>query len=89
MMTTSTGAGKAVTKVIPGLENKLTKRNWCNSSGSLAIMNFDLKNDTSVKMVNELIRKATLEALVNQIKYSMNTELVTLVILLVVRVRNQ
>ena len=47
-------------------------------SGSLAIMNLDLKNDTSVKMVNELIRKAALEgSLVNQIKYSMNTELVS------------
>ena len=80
MVITSTGAGKAVTKVIPGLENKLTANaiRVPTPNGSLAIMNLDLKNDTSVKMINELIRKAALEgALVNQIKYSMNTELVS------------
>ena len=47
-------------------------------NGSLAIINLDLKNKTSIDIINESIRKAALEgALVNQIKYSMNTELVS------------
>ena len=80
MVITSTGAGKAVTKVIPSLKNKLTANaiRVPTPNGSLAIINLDLKNKYSIYEVNELIRKAALEgSLVNQIKYSMNKELVS------------
>jgi glyceraldehyde 3-phosphate dehydrogenase len=80
MVITSTGAGKAVSKVIPSLNNKLTANaiRVPTPNGSLAIINLDLKNKTSIDIINESIRKAALEgALVNQIKYSMNTELVS------------
>ena len=80
MVITSTGAGKAVTKVIPSLKNKLTANaiRVPTPNGSLAIINLDLKNKYSVHEVNELIRNAALEgSLVNQIKYSMDKELVS------------
>ena len=80
MVITSTGAGKAVTKVIPSLKNKLTANaiRVPTPNGSLAIINLDLKNKYSVYEVNELIRNAALEgSLVNQIKYSMDKELVS------------
>ena len=80
MVITSTGAGKAVSKVIPELENKLTANaiRVPTPNGSLAIINLDLQHKSSVNEINELIRQAALEGpLVNQIKYSMNTELVS------------
>ena len=80
MVITSTGAGKAVTKVIPSLKNKLTANaiRVPTPNGSLAIINLDLTNKYSVYEVNELIRNAALEgSLVNQIKYSMDKELVS------------
>ncbi|MAZ55438.1 MAG: glyceraldehyde-3-phosphate dehydrogenase [Flavobacteriales bacterium] len=80
MVITSTGAGKAVTKVIPGLANKLTANaiRVPTPNGSLAIINLDLENNVSSEKINELIRKAALEGpLVNQIKFSMNSELVS------------
>ena len=80
MVITSTGAGKAVTKVIPSLANKLTANaiRVPTPNGSLAIMNLELKKLMECEDVNELMRKAALEGpLVNQIKFSMNTELVS------------
>ena len=80
MVITSTGAGKAVTKVIPDLSNKLTANaiRVPTPNGSLAIINLDLEGNISVEKINELIRQAALEGpLVNQIKFSMNTELVS------------
>ena len=80
MVITSTGAGKAVTKVIPELSNKLTANaiRVPTPNGSLAIINLELKESMTFKSVNELIRKAALEgSLVNQIKFSMNPELVS------------
>ena len=80
MVITSTGAGKAVSKVIPSLNDKLTANaiRVPTPNGSLAIINLELKNKSSVQLINECIRKAALEGpLVNQIKYSMNTELVS------------
>ncbi len=80
MVITSTGAGKAVTKVIPELKNKLTANaiRIPTPNGSLAIISLDLKNQMSVELINELIRQAALDGpLVNQIKFSMNTELVS------------
>jgi len=80
MVITSTGAGKAVTKVIPSLENKLTANavRVPTPNGSLAIMNLTIGKNTSVEEVNATIKDAALNgALVNQIFYSMDPELVS------------
>ncbi|RPG58815.1 MAG: glyceraldehyde-3-phosphate dehydrogenase [Flavobacteriales bacterium TMED191] len=80
MVITSTGAGKAVTKVIPVLSNKLTANaiRVPTPNGSLAIINLEVKHNMNFDSVNELIRKAALDGpLVNQIKFSMNPELVS------------
>lgn len=80
MVITETGAGKAVTKVIPSLENKLTANavRVPTPNGSLAIMHLKLKKDTSLDGVNDIVRQAALKGdLVNQIHYSLNPELVS------------
>jgi glyceraldehyde 3-phosphate dehydrogenase len=80
MVITSTGAGKAVTKVIPTLKDKLTANavRVPTPNGSLAILKLEVAKETSVEEVNEIIRKASLEGpLVNQIKYSVDPELVS------------
>ena len=80
MVITSTGAGKAVTKVIPKLKNKLTANaiRVPTPNGSLAIINLNIENKMSFEKITELMRTAALEGpLVNQIKFSMNTELVS------------
>lgn len=80
MVITSTGAGNAVTKVIPSLKEKLTANavRVPTPNGSLAILSLELKKETSVDEINELIRKAALQGgLVNQIKYENDPELVS------------
>ena len=80
MVITSTGAGKAISKIIPSLDGKLTANaiRVPTPNGSLAIIHLNLKDETNVIEIQELIRKAALEGdLVNQIKYSTNTELVS------------
>lgn len=80
MVITSTGAGKAVTKVIPDLENKLTANavRVPTPNGSLAMMNLTLKNATSLEDINEAVKAAALNGpLVNQIYYSVDPELVS------------
>ena len=80
MVITETGAGKAVTKVIPALENKLTANavRVPTPNGSLAIMNLELGQLTTVEDLNGLMKTAALSGnLVNQIYYSMNEELVS------------
>jgi len=80
MVITSTGAGKAVTKVIPSLEDKLTANavRVPTPNGSLAILNLNVGKETNLEEVNELVRKAALEGgLVNQIKYENDPELVS------------
>lgn len=80
MVITETGAGKAVTKVIPSLTNKLTANavRVPTPNGSLAIMNLEVAKETSVEEVKELIRGYALKGdLVNQIKYSIEEELVS------------
>ncbi len=80
MVITSTGAGKAVTKVIPSLENKLTANavRVPTPNGSLAILNLTLDKETSVEDLNNTIKKAALEGdLVNQIYYAVDPELVS------------
>jgi glyceraldehyde 3-phosphate dehydrogenase len=80
MVITSTGAGNAVTKVIPELKDKLTANavRVPTPNGSLAILSLELKNETSVDDVNAVIREAALNGdLVNQIFYSYDPELVS------------
>lgn len=80
MVITSTGAGKAVTKVIPSFENKLTANavRVPTPNGSLAILSLNLKKESTREEINALLKKAALEGnLVNQIHYSMDEELVS------------
>jgi len=80
MVITSTGAGKAISKIIPSLEGKLTANaiRVPTPNGSLAIIHLNVEEETSIIEIQELLRKAALEGdLVNQIKYSTNTELVS------------
>ncbi|MDG1261344.1 MAG: glyceraldehyde-3-phosphate dehydrogenase [Flavobacteriales bacterium] len=80
MVITETGAGKAVTKVIPSLSDKLTANavRVPTPNGSLAIMHLQLNKETSVEEINNAIRNAALEGdLVNQIYYSINPEMVS------------
>jgi glyceraldehyde 3-phosphate dehydrogenase len=80
MVITSTGAGSAVTKVIPDLKDKLTANavRVPTPNGSLAILSLELNNTTTVEDVNLAIREAALNGdLVNQIYYSVDPELVS------------
>ena len=80
MVITETGAGSAVAKALPSLAGKLTSNAIRVSvpNGSLAILNLELKNKTSVSGVNTIIKKYALEGnLVEQIKYEFSDELVS------------
>jgi len=80
MVITSTGAGKAVTKVIPSLKDKLTANavRVPTPNGSLAIISLELDKQTSVEKVNAIIKNAALKGdMVNQIYYSIDPELVS------------
>ncbi len=80
MVITETGAGKAVTKVIPSLSNKLTANavRVPTPNGSLAIMNLTVGKETSIDDVNSLMRSAALDGeLVNQIYFSTDGETVS------------
>ncbi len=80
MVITSTGAGSAVTKVIPELKDKLTANavRVPTPNGSLAILSLELEKSTSVEEVNALIKDAALNGdLVNQIYFSFDPELVS------------
>tara|TARA_B100000900_G_scaffold311922_1_gene270745 strand:- start:393 stop:1832 length:1440 start_codon:yes stop_codon:yes gene_type:complete len=80
MVITNTGAGKAVVKVIPELEGKLTANavRVPTPNGSLAILNLTLQKPTSVNDINNIMKQAALEGeLVEQINYSLSNELVS------------
>ena len=80
MVITETGAGKAVSKALPSLENKLTSNaiRVPVPNGSLAILNLEIKKSTTLKNINSLIKTAALSGnLVEQIKYELNDELVS------------
>jgi glyceraldehyde 3-phosphate dehydrogenase len=80
MVITETGAGTAVAKAIPSLEGKLTSNaiRVPVPNGSLVVANFEVKKATSSATVNKIIKKYALEGeLVEQIKYSLNNELVS------------
>ena len=80
MVITSTGAGKAVAKVVPELAGKLTASavRVPTPNGSLAILNLDLNKSTNKEEVLQVMQEAALKgSLVNQIFYSISEELVS------------
>jgi glyceraldehyde 3-phosphate dehydrogenase len=80
MVITSTGAGSAVTKVIPDMKDKLTANavRVPTPNGSLAILSLELKGNTTIEDINAVLREASLNGdLVNQIYYSYDPELVS------------
>ncbi|MFC7358591.1 glyceraldehyde-3-phosphate dehydrogenase [Jejudonia soesokkakensis] len=80
MVITETGAGSAVSKALPSFEGKLTSNaiRVPVPNGSLAILNLELEAKTTLDGLNATMKKYALEGdLVEQIKYSLNNELVS------------
>lgn len=80
MVITETGAAKAVSKVLPILKGKLTSNavRVPVPNGSLAILNLQLHKSTTKERFNSIMKKHALDGdLVEQIKYSINKELVS------------
>ena len=80
MVITETGAGSAVAKALPSLAGKLTSNaiRVPVPNGSLVVLNLEVGRETSVKEINNIMKKYALEGnLVEQIRYSMNNELVS------------
>ena len=80
MVITETGAGSAVAKALPSLAGKLTSNaiRVPVPNGSLVVLNLEVNKNTSVQDLNNIMKKYALEGkLVEQIKYSLNNELVS------------
>jgi len=80
LVITETGAAKAVSKIIPSIEGKLTGNaiRVPTPNVSLVIMSLELKKETSIEEVNDLIRQATLSGeLVSQINFSSSADAVS------------
>lgn len=80
MVITETGAGSAVAKALPSLAGKLTSNaiRVPVPNGSLVVLNLEVNKETSVAEINAIMKKYALEGeLVEQIKYSINNELVS------------
>ena len=80
MVITETGAGSAVAKALPSLAGKLTSNaiRVPVPNGSLVILNLEVKKTTTISKINAIMKKYALEGdLVEQIKYSLNNELVS------------
>ncbi|NMH28024.1 glyceraldehyde-3-phosphate dehydrogenase [Flavobacterium silvaticum] len=80
MVITETGAGSAVAKALPSLEGKLTSNaiRVPVPNGSLVVLNLEVGKKTTIDKVNAILKKYALEGeLVEQIKYSLNNELVS------------
>jgi glyceraldehyde 3-phosphate dehydrogenase len=80
MVITETGAGSAVAKALPNLAGKLTSNaiRVPVPNGSLAVLSLEINKKVTVEEVNEAVKKFALEGeLVEQIKYSLNNELVS------------
>ena len=80
MVITETGAGSAVAKALPSLAGKLTSNaiRVPVPNGSLVVLNLEVGKETSIEDVNAIMRRYALEGeLVEQIKYSLNNELVS------------
>jgi glyceraldehyde 3-phosphate dehydrogenase len=80
MVITETGAAKAVAKVIPELAGKLTGNaiRVPTPNVSLAILNLELGQETSVEELNSFLRDTALNSpLQNQIDYILSPEVVS------------
>lgn len=80
MVITETGAAKAVAKVIPELNGKLTGNaiRVPTPNVSLAILNLELSQDVSVEEINGYLRGISLDSpLQNQIDYTNSPEVVS------------
>ena len=80
MVITETGAAKAVSKALPILKGKLTSNavRVPVPNGSLVILNLQLNKSTNKERFNSIMKKHALDGdLVEQIKYSINKELVS------------
>jgi len=80
MVITETGVVKALTKVMPSMKGKMTANavRVPTPNGSLAIISVDLKESITKKSINQIMMEAALNGdLVEQIRYSMETELVS------------
>ncbi len=80
MVITETGAGKAVARALPALAGKLTSNaiRVPVPNGSLAILNLQLKTEVTIETLNAIMKQSALEGdLVEQIKYSLDNELVS------------
>lgn len=80
MVITETGAGQAVAKALPSLKGKLTSNaiRVPVPNGSLAILNLEIENKTSIDGINTILKKYALEGdLVEQIQYSLSKEMVS------------
>lgn len=80
MVITETGAGSAVAKALPSLAGKLTSNaiRVPVPNGSLVVLNLEVKKNTSIAAINKIMKKYALTGeLVEQIKYSLNNELVS------------
>jgi glyceraldehyde 3-phosphate dehydrogenase len=80
MVITETGAGSAVAKALPSLAGKLTSNaiRVPVPNGSLVVLNLEIGKTTSIEEVNNIMKRYALEGeLVEQIKYSLNNELVS------------
>ncbi|KAF2517407.1 glyceraldehyde-3-phosphate dehydrogenase [Flavobacterium foetidum] len=80
MVITETGAGSAVAKALPSLEGKLTSNaiRVPVPNGSLVVLNLEVKKAVTIAGINKIMKKYALEGeLVEQIKYSLNNELVS------------
>jgi glyceraldehyde 3-phosphate dehydrogenase len=80
MVITETGAGDAVAKALPALAGKLTSNaiRVPVPNGSLAILSLQLRRPVTTDIVNAIIKQNALEGdLVEQIKYSLDNELVS------------
>jgi glyceraldehyde 3-phosphate dehydrogenase len=80
MVITETGAGSAVAKALPSLAGKLTSNaiRVPVPNGSLVVLNLEIDKTTTREELNAIMKKYALEGnLVEQIKYSLNNELVS------------
>lgn len=80
LVITETGAAKAVSKIIPSIAGKLTGNaiRVPAPNVSLVIMALELKKESSLEEINDIIREATLSGeLVSQIKYGTSADAVS------------
>ncbi len=80
MVITETGAGTAVAKAVPSLAGKLTSNaiRVPVPNGSLVVLSLQVTKPTTREGLNQLMKKYSLEGeLVEQIKFSVNNELVS------------